>query len=285
MIDHPFIVALRPGQWSKNFFCLAAPAFVAPTLGLDDWFNVMLVFVAFCALASAVYLFNDFCNIQEDKAHPVKSLRPIAQGAISAQFGYPIAAMLVTIGLLILTNVGFKPFLIGLGYVLLHAIYSLRVRDIPVLDLLFLATGFAFRVLAGAKAVAIPWGWPLLLTTYGLSLLLGLGKRKAELNWDSSVHSVTRPVLKYYNNSKIHFILLLVAVFTVVSYYWLGHKHLPPLHLIGSLVAVVLGIGRYLFVIFRLDGGERPERLLYSDIWITSAIISWGGVFVHAVYG
>lgn len=241
--------------------------------------------LGFCALASAVYLFNDLCNLKEDRAHPVKRLRPLAFGSVRRRTAVSMAVSLAVAGIGVLLLTTPMTLFMGLAYVCLHVVYSLGVRNVPVLELFFLATGFALRVLAGAFAASISWSAPLLLTTYGLSLLLGLGKRKAETHWGTEVNQSTRPVLRHYTPGKLAALLYGTAAVTVVSYVWLAQRHLFGVSIALSSILVALGVARYLWIILKLQGGESPERLLYSDLVMTAVLIGWAGVFLHGVYG
>ena len=285
LIEKPIFRLLRPAQWTKNLFCLAAPIFVAQSLTPADWVNVALTFAGFCALASAVYTINDLCNLREDRAHPVKRLRPLATGAVRRETALVLTIGLVVTGALILALTTPMTLLMGGAYVGLHLAYSLGIRNIPVLELFFLATGFALRVMAGAFAVEIAWTAPLLLTTYGLSLLLGVGKRQSEMQWGKSVNRISRPVLDHYGERTLSGLAMTAGVFTALSYCWLASQYLSSVHTAASSLLVVLGIGRYLWILLKQGGGERPERLLYSDLFLTAILISWCGVFLHAIYG
>src|SRR5262245_59253778 len=77
------VAAVRPRQWTKNGLIFIALAF---TLNLQQpglLARTLAAFVAFCALSSAGYLLNDVVDVEADRAHPTKRLRPIAARQLS----------------------------------------------------------------------------------------------------------------------------------------------------------------------------------------------------------
>ena len=174
--------ALRPHQWAKNVL-VALPAGLAHRLGEPAVAaDVVLAFVAFSLCASGTYVVNDLLDRDRDRGHPTKRHRPFASGALSAGAGVAMAAGLLG-GAFALAALVLPAAFVGLlaAYVLATVAYSLRLRAVPVLDVLVLAGLYALRVLAGGAAVGVAVSEWLLAFSVFFFLALALLKRYAEL--------------------------------------------------------------------------------------------------------
>jgi len=173
------IKLLRPHQWLKNGFVLAGLLFSQLWSNTVFVERVLLAFVAFCCASSLVYLFNDWHDRKLDALHPTKRNRPFANGEVSGTEGLVLAGLLLA-GIFWLA-LGHPVLLAVLAiYGLLNLAYSLRLKQVPVVDVFIIASGFMLRLLAGTVAVGItPSHW-LLLTGMFVALFLGFSKRQAE---------------------------------------------------------------------------------------------------------
>ena len=114
-------------------------------------FNSMVAFLAFCFISSSVYCINDIVDMDDDRRHPVKCLRPIASGAISTSQGYLLAVsmfVLATIDMLLLNGKNIWPtaFVIT-GYYILNIAYCTYLKRYAIIDVCIIASGFVLRVL------------------------------------------------------------------------------------------------------------------------------------------
>ena len=75
---------MRPRQWTKNLFIFLPLFFALQFNNLHLLAKAGLAFVYFCLLASAVYIFNDYHDREEDRGHPSKKMRPLAAGRITS---------------------------------------------------------------------------------------------------------------------------------------------------------------------------------------------------------
>jgi 4-hydroxybenzoate polyprenyltransferase len=168
---------MRPFEWVKNLVVLAGPAFA---LRLTDP-AVPLVFVAFCLVASAVYVINDIADRELDKAHPTKRTRPIASGEVAVGNAAFFALLLAAAALGLASLLPRIVLVLVAGYLVLMLAYSFVLKKRPILDVIIIATGFVIRAVAGALAVRVmvsPW---LVACTFTLCMFLGFGKRRCEL--------------------------------------------------------------------------------------------------------
>ena len=157
----------------------------------------MCGFVAFCCLASVVYIINDICDAPRDRLHPTKKSRPIASGAVSPMQAAAEAAVLLAVMLLLSfwCNFPLESYLCLAIYFAVNIGYSLGLKNVPILDIALLVSGFLLRVLFGAAVTGIAISDWLYLTVIAISFYLGLGKRRGEL---ARQKGDTRKVLKYY---------------------------------------------------------------------------------------
>ena len=147
---------LRPRQWVKNFLVFAAPLAAGAVLDPDVLGPSALAFVLFCAASSAVYLVNDAVDVEDDRRHPVKRLRPIAAGIVPRRLAVAVAAVLFAVAL-VPAALYARPELVWVlvTYVGLQLAYCLGLKNQPVLDLAVVASGFLLRGIAGGVAAGL----------------------------------------------------------------------------------------------------------------------------------
>ncbi len=267
--------ALRPSQWTKNAVVLAAFFFALGDRGQSvSWASIPVALAAaavFCLVSSAVYLINDVCDVKADRVHPIKRLRPIAAGRVSMTAALLMAGLLLVAGglLAIRLTLGFAA-VIGV-YVLTQIAYTLFLKRIALVDVFVIALGFVMRAAAGGLALQVylsPW---LLLCAFLLALFLALCKRRHEKillgGADADTH---RPSLEQYDRQLLDQLIGIVAACAIVCYsiYTLWpdtvRKFGTPL-LALTIPFVMFGIFRYLDLVYRREGGGRPEKTLLSD--------------------
>jgi len=280
------VVAMRPRQWSKNLLLFAGLLF-AEKLGdvTRVWLNV-LAFLSFCLISGAVYIYNDLQDVDEDRLHPQKRLRPIASGKLPVTVAswFMVGAMLVGLVLAFWIRPAFG--WLAVLYVLLSLAYSLGAKHIVILDVFLIAAGFVLRALAGAVAIDVNIsGWLLACTTL-LSLFLGFCKRRHELvtlGEEASNHRVT---LGEYSVGLLDQFIAIVSSATIITYalYTIQsatatqHENLKY-----TIPLVMYGIFRYLYLVHRKDLGGAPEQVLLEDRGIQATILLWIVVAVWAI--
>ena len=288
MSPFPLIRAMRPHQWVKNIFVLAALAFgeaQAPGLVL----RAAYAFGAFCLAASAVYLLNDVVDVEKDRAHPEKRHRPIAAGELSIPTALVACLVCALGGLFMARLAGFVEngeawhVTVVLGcYMLLNLAYSLRLKRVVLLDAFCIAGGFLFRVKAGALAVGVivsPW---LFLCTLFLSLFLALCKRRAESDLLGEERGAHRRILEDYTPAFLDQMVTLLAACTIIGYsmYTVSAQGEdtfgPENRLFWTVPFVVFGLGRYLLLVQTRQGGGSPTRvLLGGDLTFLGNGVAW----------
>lgn len=283
-----FLRALRPRQWTKNGLVFIALAF---TLNLQDpslLARSVAAFASFCALSSAGYIMNDLMDVEADRAHPTKRLRPIAAGLIPIPFaiGSGIALLVVGLAIAFATNPALGT--LALAYALLTAVYSMTLKHLVLLDIFGIAGGFVLRAAAGAVAIDVPISpWLYIATLLG-ALLIALGKRRTELETlglDAAVGH--RRNLEAYSIEFIDQLILVVSGAALMTYalYTFSAENLPRNHGMMITIPVVLyGLFRYLFLVRQGDIGAAPEDLLFRDRPLMIAVVVWVLLAVAILY-
>lgn len=282
------IRSLRPTHWIKNTVVFAGVIFARHLQSAHDLLLSLGAFGVFCALASAIYLFNDIRDRQSDRAHPQKQHRPIASGKVSVATASSTAAILAAIGILGATQLGAGLLSSALVYVALNLFYSLGLKRVAILDVMIVAAGFVVRAVAGAMVINVaisPW---LVVCTSLLALFLGFGKRRWELvslGDDATTH---RAALAGYTVPLLDQLIAITTASTVVAYalYTLApetQEKFGTSNLIWTLPFVIYGIFRYLYLIHGRQKGGNPTRVILTDWPILVNVLLWLGCVVVIV--
>ena len=278
----------RPRQWPKNLLVFAAPL-AGASLGRHDGLAYALVAaVAFCAASVAVYLVNDVVDADRDRRHPVKRRRPIAAGELLKPHALVIAAACVIAAVVAAFLIG-EPLLAAIlsGYLASSLLYSLVLKHIPVIELVFVASGFVLRALGGAAATHVPpSGWFLLVCSLG-ALLVATAKRFTELTVLGADAARHRPSMRWYRPAALRLTQRITAIVMIITYVlwavgeggsWMKGWHLAStLPLAGTLVRFD-----------RLTAQEtvKPvEDLLARDTPMVILELTWLLMFIIGLWG
>ena len=283
-----FVKALRPLQWTKNLLVFLPLVFAAGVAWSPDdprglpplAATLAVVFLAFCAMSSAVYLVNDVLDRQADRRHPVKRSRPIASGSVGVPWALLGAGILAAAGLAVLALLNMAMLWILLIYLVINASYSLGAKNLVVLDLLGVAAGYVIRVAVGAVAIeAAPSPW-LYATTAAGALFIVVGRRYAELRMGGEGAEDQRTVLAKYSGPLIGQLLTVSAAAAWLSYtlYTVEAPNLPENDaMLLTVPLVTVGLFRYLYLVNTSEQAEMPERLIIQDLPLLFSIIAWVG--------
>ncbi|MCB9916744.1 MAG: decaprenyl-phosphate phosphoribosyltransferase [Planctomycetes bacterium] len=289
--------AIRPHQWVKNVFVLAALVFAAGekhAFQVDQVVATLLAVAAFCLGSSTIYLVNDILDVESDRRHPEKCKRPIAAGEITVPAALVMAAFCLVGSLALAFWVGGEPFplawIVG-AYIVLNFLYSWKLKHVVLVDAFCIAAGFMFRVQGGALAIGAPVSHWLFLCTLFLSLFLALCKRRAEgdlLGEDAGEH---RAILREYPKGFLDQMVTLLAACTIVAYtmYTIDEgattKFSRGEMLVWTVPFVVFGLGRYLLLVETQKGGGSPTRvLLGGDLMFAVNALAWTAVVLVALF-
>lgn len=287
MVLPALLTLLRPKQWVKNTF-VAAPLFFTPEKASTGNLAAVLVgFVAFCLVASAVYCLNDFRDREADRSHPVKRARPLASGAVT-----PAVALLLMVGLLaagVALAAWRAPVMLpALGaYFVINIAYSLYLKSVAIVDVLIVAFGFVLRVEAGAMLIGVaPSAWILIVTGL-LALFIALAKRRDDIVRD--LDSEHRKSLKGYSRQFLDGSLMAVLSTLLVSYLIfttdqavMARLGSERLYFTGPFV--VAGLLRYLQLTIVYERSGSPTDLIYRDKGLLLSIAGWLAMFAWILY-
>jgi 4-hydroxybenzoate polyprenyltransferase len=281
---------LRPQQWVKNMLVFAALIFARR---LFDWQALLLAslaFAAFCLASSSVYVVNDLIDAERDRLHPDKRHRPIASGAVGGGTAGLLALglTLVSLALAFAIDGGFG--LAVLVYLAMTHFYSLAGKNVVVLDVMLIASGFVIRAAGGALAIGVPMSNWFILCTLFLALFIALEKRKAEMLALEGSAGRTRPVLGTYTLSSLSAytstamggVLISYALYLLDMRHSLSERSLQLLAL--TFPFVMFAIFRYHLLVETESLGEKAEELVLVDRPMQVCILGFAAVAVAALH-
>jgi 4-hydroxybenzoate polyprenyltransferase len=301
--------AMRPRQWVKNLALFVGIVFAQRLLSLPVFERAVVAFVTFCLASSAVYLFNDLLDVENDRQHPVKSKRPLASGALPASWAVIATALLILACAGLIALIFFIPiagplpfedqpdifavyggasFLFALTvatYLLLMGLYSARLKHVVLLDVFIIASGFVLRILAGTVVLPVvisPW---LYLVTILLSLFLALNKRRNELVLLQGQASSHRQILKEYSLPLLDQLITIVTAATLMAYsLYTFQSSTGNHHLMITIPFVLYGMFRYLYLVhMRMEGGS-PEEVLLRDRHMLATVVLCIALIIIVLY-
>jgi decaprenyl-phosphate phosphoribosyltransferase len=275
--------AARPRQWPKNLLVFAAPL-AGASLGRGNGFGyALLAAAAFTAASSAVYLINDVADAERDRGHPTKRRRPVASGRLPAGLAITSAAVAigVALGACVWADSGSLALVIGV-YIAFSLLYTMVLKHVPVVEVIFVAVGFVLRALGGAVATGVPpSGWFLTVCSLG-ALMVALGKRYTELAVLGPAAARHRPVMRWYGLQMLRYGQRAVALAMLAAYLLWALSHtdswMRAWHLI-SAAPLALALGRF----DRLTGvaEDKPvEDLIARDPIMACCEITWLTLFL-----
>ena len=269
----------RPRQWIKNVFVLAPLVFTGEFLMADSVGRVLAATLLFCLAASATYILNDLHDIDDDRRHPVKSLkRPLASGLVTVPMALGLLTLLYAI-LAFAAVVAPGVMLVIGSYIALNVAYTFYLKREPVVDIFIIAICFVMRVYAGAEALAVPVSGWMFITTLCLALYLASIKRRQEM---SQSGKGAREVLQKYSVSLVDRYAEMSGTGALVFYSMFVMSAKPQL--IMTVPFVLFGLFRYWFVVEQLDGGESPTDVLLADWQLMVTVLAWVGVCAYNLW-
>ena len=280
---------LRILQWAKNGFVLAPLFFGSEIINVAAIGRTAIAFCVFCLVSSAVYIFNDWCDIESDRHHAKKSLRPLASGRLSVPIALAIMGGLAVAATAVIYLAQMpRAFVITMAvYIAVNLGYSLGVKNVSVVELFFVASGFVLRVIAGATAIQIemsPW---IIIATGMLALLMATGKRRGDIAQEND-KSHKRQSLTGYNLAFLDSTLTALTGGTIVVYLlFCVSEYAVARFSAGVLITsvpVILGLLRYLQLIMVRGQGESPTDLVLGDRGMLGILAVFGIAFVYLIY-
>lgn len=286
-----YLRLLRPKDWAKNLFLFIPLFFGRQMFNTEKVIGVFWGFIAFCCIASSIYIINDYRDREDDRKHPVKCKRPLAAGTVS-----PTAALIIC-GLLLVGGFGFAwwirdKFLVVLAiYFLINLSYSLGLKGIPILDIILLAAGFVLRIKGGSIISYVPLSEWIIIMVFLLAIFMAIGKRRDDVLLKISSGAEMRKSIKGYNLELLNTLLALVCAVITVAYimYTLSPETIRKLGSNGSrlyytCIFVLAGLMRYLQIIYVSGDSGSPTKILYRDRFIQITLLLWITSYIFLLY-
>jgi 4-hydroxybenzoate polyprenyltransferase len=279
----------RPHQWVKNIFVAAPLVFARRIDDVTALLHTSVAVAGFCLISSSVYLLNDLVDVEKDRAHPLKRLRPLASGALSVRSAKIAALVLAVGGLLLTLSLGVLPAAIAGAYMVVNLAYSLRLKHVPFVDVASIAAGFLLRVLAGAAAIPVePSVW-LLTCTLLLASFLGFGKRTHELRTSGGRGGDQRKVLDRYNPNVLRFLVNFLAILTILAYAGYTQSYhaqtfFGTRRLILTVPFVAFGVYRFTWLTHGKADSESPTDSMLSDAPFMINLFGYAVAIVAIIY-
>ena len=283
------LISMRPRQWVKNAFLFSGLVFSRNLFQTELLMKVSLGFILFCLAASSIYIFNDIQDREKDRRHPEKRRRPITLGNLLVKKAYFVSILLGVTTLVFASVLDLTFFAILLTYILLNLAYSLKLKQVVILDIMCIAFGFVLRILAGTTLGRItPSDW-LIVCTMTISLFLGFSKRRNELVFMVNNADDQRKVLADYSLPFLDQMIAMVTACTVMSYilYTVSSETVARFgtrNLIFTIPFVLFGIFRYLYLIYHKRRSEEPTDLILRDFPSLFNILLWLGMVILIIY-
>jgi 4-hydroxybenzoate polyprenyltransferase len=275
-----YIRLIRPKDWAKNMFMFIPVFFAGELFNNQVIAELIMGFFCFSFVASSIYIINDYRDIEDDRKHPVKKDRPLASGAVSKSTAIAICILLLILGF---TGAWFirDKFMFVLGiYFVLNLGYSFGLKNISIVDIFIIATGFVLRVKGGAVIAEIGLSEWLTIMVFLLALFMAMAKRRDDVLLKISSGMDMRKAVKGYNLDFINNALSLICAVTIVSYFMYTmsdeiQERLGTHRLYYTCLFVLAGIFRYLQLIFVQQDSQSPTKILYKDRFIQLSILCW----------
>lgn len=252
---------LRLSHWSKASFVLLGVFYSGSTLFLG---KALLAALAFCLISSAVYIYNDIEDRDEDRLHPQKCKRPLALGEFPITLALGLLAVLLTGGLALAFYISSTLVaLLGL-YLLINVAYNHLFKNLAIFDVICIASGFMLRVLAGTKGIGLPISIWLTVTATLVSLFIALCKRRLEKQL--GLNNTTRAVLKKYSTKKLDILISLSAISCFASYLlYILYNHFDSFYFLLTIPFAAIGLWRFSFLTTQSTDNDDPVSVFFMD--------------------
>ena len=280
---------IRPQQYIKNIFILLPLFFVGQITNIELLVVALIAFVAFSLSASAIYILNDYKDIKEDRRHPKKKFRPLASGLISTRIAMTLMVILLIAGFSLMAIISIHALIVLSIYVVLNIGYCFKFKQIALLDVTIIASGYVLRLFVGSFATGTALTMWIVIMTFLLALFLALAKRRDDILLLYKTGKKMRKSIKGYNLQLVDGIMMIMASIVVVVYilYTTSQEIIEKFHsehLYLTALFVIFGIMRYLQISFVEKHSGSPTDILLRDKLTIINLLIWMLSFVWIIY-
>ncbi len=278
----------RPRQWPKNVLVVAAPGAAGVLLEARSIGKTLIAFVCFCLAASGTYCWNDALDVDADRMHPRKRLRPVASGEVSVPAAKTMGSVLIAAAIALSFVATWHLTLVVGGYAALTLAYSVWLKHEPVLDLATVASGFVLRAVAGGVAVGVSISNWFLIVAASVALFVVTGKRSAEHTELGARAGLHRRALAHYSAAYLGYVRAVSSTIAILAYclwaFEVSDRSGNPVWFQLAIVPFVLGVLRYALLLDQGEGGA-PEEVILRDRVLLLIGVAWVVLFALAVAG
>ena len=284
-----YLKLLRPKDWAKNLFLFVPLFFGREIFNIPKLISVSYGFIAFCCIASSIYIINDYRDREDDRKHPTKCKRPLASGAVAPSVALVICGLLLVVGFGLAWWIRDKFLFVVAIYFLINLAYSLGLKSIAILDIMILAMGFVLRIKGGSVISYVALSEWIVIMVFLLAVFMAIGKRRDDVLLKLSSGTDMRKSIKGYNLELLNVLLALVCAVIVVAYfmYTMSEETIQRMgtaRLYYTCVFVLAGIMRYLSIIYVSADSGSPTKILYKDRFIQITLLLWIASFILILY-
>ena len=283
------IVLMRPHQYVKNLFIFLPLFFAGEITDISLDLRALVAFIAFSICASAVYILNDLRDVEADRQHPRKMHRPLASGAVSTRSAVILMLVLVIAGFILMETLSREAAEILAAYVVMNIAYSFYLKHVAILDIMVIAIGFVLRLSIGSTVNHVPLSMWIVIMTFLLALFLALAKRRDDILIYEETGKAMRKVVDGYSLQFVDIAMSIMASVVVVAYilYTTSAEVMTRLHsenLYLTVLFVIMGILRYMQIVFVQKDSGSPTRIVLKDRFMHLVILGWLLMFSWILY-
>jgi 4-hydroxybenzoate polyprenyltransferase len=277
-----YATLLRFPQYVKNGFIFLPLFFGGEITDIGLFLKTSLAFLAFSLVAGSIYIFNDMCDMKEDRRHPDKRLRPLAAGIVSPQKACLIMVLFLIAGLGVsYIWLPFRVVELTLLYVVLNVFYSLKLKHVSILDIIIVSMCFVLRLSVGSVTGHVELTAWIIMMTLLLSLFISFAKRRDDVLIRENNGAIRiRKSINGYNLEFINAGMVITASAMIICYIMYAVSPVTASKfgtekLYITAIFVIAGVLRYLQISFVEQRSGSPVKILYTDIFLQVSIVLW----------
>lgn len=284
-----YLQLMRIKHWIKNLLLFFPIIFSGQLLNQDIFIVVAAGFLAFSFTTSSIYIFNDLKDLERDRKHPKKKNRPLASGIVSQRDAILLMLLLALFVVLLSVKIHFPSTFYGylLCYFLMNIAYSLGLKNVPLIDVTILGSGYLIRILCGGELTGTGVSEWMFLTVISAAFFLGFGKRRNELQ---QYGNQNRIILKKYTEKFLDKSVQLFLALTIVFYsLCCADKNTTlardGIRMLWTVPVVMLVLLRYSMLLEDGSSDGDPVEVMQKDCWLISLIAFYGISVMVLIYG
>ena len=280
---------MRPHHYIKNIFIFIPLFFALKITDMHLLFSAFIAFIAFSLSASAVYILNDYFDIEDDKKHPKKRLRPLASGEVSKKEAIVMMLSLFGFSIALISSLSLGATAILFFYMMMNIAYSLHLKHIAIIDVTIISIGFVLRLFMGSVVTGIVLSHWIVIITFLLALFMALAKRRDDVLIYENTGKKMRKVVDGYSLPFLDIAMAIMASVVIVSYIMYTSspeviERMGSEYLYLTSLFVIMGVMRYLQITFVfLDSGS-PTQIVLKDRFVQFTLILWVVSFAWILY-